>query len=50
MLARIVDPEQRELQRQQMIMQKQALINSVLTSMARSRHEIVNAATQNLRA
>jgi hypothetical protein len=50
MLARIADPEQREMQRLQMIMQKQALLSSSLTNLASMRRDMLNAVAQNLRA
>lgn len=50
MLTQIADPEQREMQRLQMIMQKQALLASSLTNLATMRHDMRKAVSQNLRA
>ena len=51
MLAQIADPEQREMQRLQMIMQKQALLNSSLTNLASMRHDMLRkSVSQNFRA
>jgi TIR domain len=49
LLARIADPEQRELQRQQMIMQKQAFIHQITTNLA-MRGDIRKAVAKNMRA
>jgi TIR domain len=49
MLDQIDDPEQRELQRLQMMMQKQALTATVLTNMASMRHDMLKAIAQNFR-
>jgi hypothetical protein len=49
-LARIADPEQRELQRLQMIMQKQSLLNTTLANLANMRQDMRRAVAQNMRA
>jgi hypothetical protein len=49
-LDRIADPKERQLQRQQMIMQKQSLLNTSLANLANMRQDMLRAVAQNMRA
>jgi hypothetical protein len=49
LLATIKDPQQRAVQELQMMMQKQALISSMLTNLANMRHEMMKSIAMNLR-
>jgi TIR domain len=50
MLDMIADPDQREMRRQEMIMQKKAFIDQMSLNMAQTRRDIRKAVAQNLRA
>ena len=50
LLDRISDPEERRAQRDQMILQKQALLGTTLENMAKMREDMLRAVAQNFRA